>query len=471
MLLSVAEFIGHLHPVLVHLPIGILLMACLFLWKSRHDKSKYLKKTIRICLGLGMISAIFTCITGYVLSRTGDYEEGSTDTHQWMGFIVAAVSIVAYYSSGKNHLQKWNTFLAFILLVLILITGHLGGSLTHGAGYLTDPFLKSDSTDSIPKRKPIARVQEAFVYGDIIQPVFQEKCYSCHGPKKQKGKLRLDQPDLIMKGGKDGVVILPGKADSSELIKRIFLPLEDDHHMSPKEKRQLTDKEKMLIRWWVDQGADFSKKVKDIQQPGNIKPVLLALESTVTEHKDEEDIPPQPVDHADDGAVSRIRQLGAIIQPVSQNSNYLEVNFMTSTHLKNADLSLLLPVKKQLVWLRLSHMPVSDSSLAIVGQCSNLIRLQLDHTKITDRGLQSLNTLTHLRVLNIVGTSITTSGVLALKDLKNLHTVYLYRTKIEKREWALLKSSFPHAVLDSGGYMVPLFPTDTMIVKPPPIKN
>ena len=87
----------------------------------------------------------------------------------------------------------------------------------------------------------------------------------------------MDQPDLIMKGGKDGPVILSGKPDESLLIKRIVLPEEDEHHMAPKGKPQLNEQEIKLLKWWISTGADFSKKVKDIDQPDAITPIFFRV--------------------------------------------------------------------------------------------------------------------------------------------------------------------------------------------------
>jgi hypothetical protein len=58
-----------------------------------------------------------------------------------------------------------------------------------------------------------------------------------------------------------------------------------------------------------------------------------------------------------------------------------------------------------------------------------------------------------------------------LKGLKKLKSVYLYQTKVDKMDWPELVKTFPGALIDSGGYAVPLFETDTMIVKPPKPKQ
>src|SRR5690606_14151525 len=127
------------------------------------------------------------------------------------------------------------------LFVLISITGHLGGTLTHGSDYLTFAFVNDDLENKTVKVIP--DVQKALAYEDIIQPILQNKCYNCHGPNKQKGKFRMDSPESLMKGGKEGEVIVTNNAEESELIRRLLLPIEDKHHMAPEGKDQLTENE------------------------------------------------------------------------------------------------------------------------------------------------------------------------------------------------------------------------------------
>ena len=420
---------------------------------------------------IGMVTAILSCITGYILSQTGDYDEDAVNLHQWMGISVAVISILLFYFRRKIYLQKWQLPLAFLLILLIFITGHLGGSLTHGSDYLTQPLenLFEDSVKAV-KRKPIANVQEAKIYADIIQPTLQEKCYGCHGSTKQKGKLRLDDSVSMLKGGKDGVVIIPGKANESELIKRIMLPREDEHHMAPKEKPQLTEQEMALLKWWIDNGASFSKKVKDFLQTDRIKSALMSLQNAGIEKKPDLDVPQTPVEKADEAAIQKLKDSGVVVIPVAQNSNYLSANFVTA-NVNDKMIALLLPLKKQLIWLRLGNKAVNDSMLAVIAQCDNLIKLEINNTNITDKGLAYLKNLKQLRSLNLVGTKITVAGLMQLKELKNLQSVYLYQTNITPNEWAELKKAFPKTSIDSGGYVVPLLPQDTTIVKPPPMKK
>src|SRR5207302_10380051 len=112
------EFFGRFHVVLVHLPIGILLLACVFQWLERKPKFYSLHVATQIAFMVGMICAILSAITGYLLSRGGDYDEDLVTAHQWMGISVAIVSVVMYYLYSRSlraGLQLSVSILLFIL--------------------------------------------------------------------------------------------------------------------------------------------------------------------------------------------------------------------------------------------------------------------------------------------------------------------------------------------------------------------
>lgn len=313
------EFFGRFHPVFVHLPIGILLLGCICMLLSFTAKFMNLKPAIPIMLLLGALSAVVSCITGYLLANGGDYDGKLVSNHQWMGISVAVLSFILWIIYQKVKSNAILGTIAAVLIVLISITGHLGGSLTHGSDYLTAP-LKSGSTKGGAAIPPIPNVQEAFIYQNAIQPLFQNRCYSCHGSEKQKGKLRLDQEEYILKGGEDGHTIVKGKADDSELMKRILLPLNDEDHMAPKEKPQLTTNEIALVKWWIDNGADFKKKFKDLPQPENIKTILASLQKgeSGAEQIKVSDIPAQEVSAVDNKVLKKFTDAGITVFPVAQ---------------------------------------------------------------------------------------------------------------------------------------------------------
>ena len=217
MLITISEFIGHLHPVLVHLPIGILMIACLLQWLSSKPRFRSLDQAITITLLCGMLSAIAAGVSGFLLSSTDDYDEQLVNTHQWLGIFTTIASVIFYLLHKKNASALARNSVSIILFLLIVVTGHFGGSLTHGSDYLA--VTGSGETGDIA-HKPIPNVQEAVLYTDIVQPLLQSKCYGCHGRNKQKGGLRMDDSARLFKGGKDGIVLIAGKADESELMKR-----------------------------------------------------------------------------------------------------------------------------------------------------------------------------------------------------------------------------------------------------------
>jgi uncharacterized membrane protein len=447
----------------VHLPIGILLIAVIFQFLSAKEKYTTLQSAVRITLLLGMISAIASCISGYLLSQADDYDATLVGRHQWLGISVAVISIIAYFLHQKNNKQL--TWVMGVMGLLIIITGHLGGSLTHGSDYLT----KSFSSQSVAKaRKPIPNVQEAIVYTDVIKPILKTRCYSCHGPNKQKGKLRLDAPDFITKGGKEGEIIVPGKPDESELIKRILLPLEDEDHMPLKEKPQLSKQDIELINCWVSRGADYTKKVKELPQPDKIKPLLLALQSgEVKEEIKLSDIPEKPVEKATDSIIQKLKARGVAVIPVAVNSNYLAANFIAVDSITMQDMQLLSLLSKQLIWLKLGNTKINDSIFKPVSLLTVLTRLYLENTAITDKGLQALKNLVQLQYLNLTGTFVTAYGILQLKELKKINQIYLYKTSITVADFTLLKNTFPLTLIDTGGYRTAMLASDTEFVKPP----
>ena len=258
-------------------------------------------------------------------------------------------------------------------------------------------------------------------------------------------------------------MIKPGNAEESDMMKRLLLPRNEEDHMPPKEKPQLKDNEIELMHWWIATGATFDKKTKDLDQSEKIKPILLSLQKEVK--KIPPDIPQNMVEKADEKALQKLKQRGIVVLPVAQNSNYLTVNFITVDSITYNDIALLQSIKKQLVWLKCGDTKIGDSALNYIAQCSNLTFLQLDNTFITDKGLQQLASLQQLQSLNLVGTNITAEGLKALKDLKQLQSLYLYQTKVNKEGWSLLQKEFPKTIIDTGGYNVPLFPNDTVVLK------
>jgi len=86
-----------------------------------------------------------------------------------------------------------------------------------------------------------------------IQPILAQRCYSCHGPDKQKADLRWDIKTSVFKVGDHGPILTPGKSAESRVIK-LVAGLDPETVMPPRGER-LTAAQISLLRAWIDQGA------------------------------------------------------------------------------------------------------------------------------------------------------------------------------------------------------------------------
>lgn len=466
-LLNLSGFVGRFHPVVVHLPIGILLLAVLLHWLSRKPAYTNLQPAVSIVLLLGVLSAIISCISGWLLGEGGEYDPEILNRHRWVGIGTTVIAILYYLNYTKRLGQNLPATLPYLLSVLLLLlvtfTGHLGGTLTHGEGYLTQDILQDQESKAI--KKIIPNVQEAVAYSDIIQPVLHNKCYSCHSSSKQKGKLRLDTKEFIEKGGKDGKVLVPGKSEESEMYERLLLDPLEKKHMPPKGRTQLTEAEINLLHWWISTGASFGQKVKDLPQDEKIKPLLLALQSNNIAAPVKPDVPETPVAAASAELVGQLKKAGITVIPVAAESNYLSVSFISVPMRGDSAVKLLEPLAPQIVWLKLSDTKITDAAMASVAKLTNLTRISLDHTNITNKGIAMLQPLVKLQYLNIVGTGITATGLMALKGIQELQAIYIYQSKIEKADSSALRKTFPKVTIDTGGYVLPILEGDTSTVK------
>lgn len=462
---------GRLHPLLVHLPIGILLLAMLLEILSARPQFRGLKPAADLSLLIGFLCAVLSCITGLLLSQSGDYDESLVNVHQWLAISLTVVSGFLYVTLHGKQMTRQGGALTAGAVVLLILTGHWGGTLTHGPGYLT---ANLEPVASAPALRPIADVEGAGVYTDLVQPVLHDNCYGCHRAGRVKGGLRLDLPDGILKGGKDGAVIVPGQAATSLLVKRVLLPLDDDHHMAPKDKNQLTIREVQLLKWWIDNGAPFDKPVKALRQDTAVATMLLAFHngtaapvaaSLVTNVADS-DLPMGQVAPAPAEVVKVLRAAGAVVLPISQSSNYIAIDLAGKPVSKEV-LRAIPMLKDQLVSLKCSFSRAGDELVTAAAACPLLVRLWLDHTAITGANLDVLRGLPNLKYLNLTGDAVGAAQVAVLKGMPKLTEIFLYQTKVARGDWDALRRDFPQTMLDSGGYGIPFLATDTAVVREP----
>jgi len=115
--------------------------------------------------------------------------------------------------------------------------------------------VAADKNVDVSKLPP-ASDAKGLTYDKDIKPIFEKSCFKCHGPEKQKGKLRVDSLTATLKGGEDGKVVEPGNSAKSVLVHNVSRIGNEDDWMPPTDKGAPLTKEQVgLIRAWIDQGA------------------------------------------------------------------------------------------------------------------------------------------------------------------------------------------------------------------------
>ncbi|MEO6288206.1 MAG: c-type cytochrome domain-containing protein [Dyadobacter sp.] len=444
---SWATFIGRFHPAIVHFPIGFLLVGSLLELGRRWGKIAVSESAIVFILLLSALNATFACMAGYLLSSSGGYDETLLNNHMWKGIGVAVFAWMAWLVKSER-LQKALPAGKVIYLPAILVataltlsTGHDGGSLTHGADYLTqytpEPLRGLAGLPPMQQNhieiKPITDVQQAVVFTDIVQPILEAKCTQCHSASKSKGDLRMDQLALLAKGGENGPAFVAGKGAESDMIKRCLLPENKDEHMPPKGKPQLTTDQIALLSWWIDQGAPADKKVSQLTVSEAIKPALASLTKgapTGADMAKESGVLSLKVPKANDQAIENLRKAGLIVTSLSQDQNLLEVSAVNLPGFSDKQMDLLQPVAQQITWLKLGHTSITDATLPQIAKFPNLSKLHLEYTAITDKGLAALKPLRYLSYLNIVNTKVGDAGLKAIADMKALRSIYVWQSAV-----------------------------------------
>lgn len=469
------EFMGRWHPLLVHLPIGMLVVAFFMAILTERQKYRFLASAIPVVLLFGAVAAVFASITGYLLSLSGGYEEEVLDFHLWLGVAVVVMSILLYgiYREKKNEKEysrqsrHYRLAIFVVLMLLIGFTGHFGGTLTHGKGYLSEalPTVVKQLVGQEQQEEEIAgltNVQEAILYTDVIAPILKQRCQSCHGAKKKEGNLVLHTQEGITKGGEDGVVLLPSKMAESELYARLILPEGDKKRMPPKGRRPITPDQIKLIGWWIAEGASFDKKVSQVNQSSEIKALLAKLEqgTTHTDQSEYADLPEAKVLPED--IIKKIQAKGIKVIPVSADSRYVSINAINYPEFSDNDMEELLLLKDNIIQLKLAKTVISDAAMENIAKIPYLKKLHIEHSKVSDEGLRQLKGAESLRYINLFGTAVSDEGLKHLAEIKSLKQIYAYQTNITALGIKDLKTANIDLYVDSGAYTLPFLKSDTV---------
>jgi hypothetical protein len=338
------------------------------------------------------------------------------------------------------------------VLVMMVITGHQGATITHGENFLTAP-LQSSGSKAIQ-----VSLADAQLYEHLVKPIFQAKCMGCHNNRKMKGELSMETAELLLKGGKSGA--LWEQNGTGLLLDRLHLPLAEEKHMPPAGKPQLSSQEMQIIRLWLKGGADTKGKVADLPETDSLRVIAAArFKSAETEQYN--------FPAASESVIKSLNNDYRAISPTDIHSPALNVEFFSALFYQPQALKDLLKIKQQVVSLNLNKMPVTDEELKTIAQFTSLRRLNLSFTDITGSALGELKALSELKQLSLAGTNVKKADVEQLSALKNLKQVYLWHTGLSEADFADLSNALKPVIFENG------YVNDTAVLKLPApiIKN
>jgi len=458
------QLLGRLHPLIVHLPIGFIILGLLLQWYDRKRQAH--SPVIPIIYLWGGISATLACITGYLQYLGEGYAFDSVKWHLWSGIATAVFAFLMY---AKLKDLKAFDFLArlpvealsIVFFILISYTGHQGGNITHGEEYLIAPLPNAVKSalgfETFEERKIVLNEENwesALLYEDVIKPIFNNNCVSCHNPKKTKGELLLHTEEGILEGGENGAVLISGNAFKSELFTRMKLPIDNDDHMPPEGKTQPTKEEIELVGTWIDSGNPFEGTIKEIGLPKELFLSFFPL-------NEDKDHPELEVSEASQDSIISIENTGIHIDLISKTSNFLSVSAINKPFFEDGDFESLLPIKNQIARLDLGGTQVTDLTFEKLALLPHLTILKLDHTSVTGKNIDVLRSLEYLKSINLTNTDFEEAYLRQLAEFKNLKNVYLYQTKVKAQGIQTLKEG--QIKIDYGNYILPAIPSDSIV--------
>jgi uncharacterized membrane protein len=410
--LEIPGFIGWLgrwHPLVLHFPIVLILVTVVQYWRRDNYFDWYLNLTTFLTL--------ITAITGFVLSLEGPAKGNLILTHQWLGISVAYLMAIWYWVNKKDQSKYLPPIMIQgVLVIMIVVTGHYGGMVTHGNDFLS--LLDKDEVGiiSIP--------DDPIVFTHIIQPILNRKCVKCHNSNKAKAELILSGMESINKGGKSGAIIDRNDYGKSKLLASITLSPEDDGHMPPLEEEQLTGDEMTLISSWVSHGASGDQKFSDldISDPG-----YVIIDKIVSDSKNYRwsGLPDISDDEIDELSSNYIR-----ILRFYNRSDAIQVIVYPHKNYESKGISKLKSIANNIIELSFSGIPVQNDELDFIGLCQNLEKLNLSNTGIDDEGVSKLKDLGKLTELKIYNSNITDKALDKVEEYPQLSRLYAYNSDI-----------------------------------------
>ena len=452
------QSVGRMHPLLLHLPIGLLVISfILWLGKKNIEQASF-QKIFILVLQVTAFTAGLTALMGFFLSREGGYDENILLKHKALGITTAILSyaLLLIYKSFPEKKFVFGTTITLSIAAMI-VGSHFGSNLTHGEGFVWQP-LRSD------KEVEEKITDSSSLFTAAIRPILSSKCFSCHNEKKAKGGLIMTTEKKILEGGKNGPIWKSGDALNSHIIEKINLPEDEKKHMPPKGKPQLSQDQIDFLFAWIQSGADMKKTMKDFADDDTVK--ILAAKFVHLPKAETEKI--YSFAAASSSTIQKLSGPFCSVFPLSQNSPALQADFFVREKFDRKKLEDLLKVKEQLVVLNLGNMPVTDADMKTVNQFTNLEKLILNNSLITNNAISEIKKLKSLQTLSLAGTQIDKNAAQSFSQFDSLKEVFIWNTKISATEADELQKQNKKIRFDRG--YIP-DENEILTLTPPSVKN
>ena len=430
--------IGNLHPLVIHLPIGILIIGFVLEIGFRKKPSDTVRDIVLMVLGFGALSALISLGTGWLLADNGGYDETLLFRHRWLAVAFTALSVGLYFLKRSTTTSAKKIYMPLYVVVLILlgITGHYGGSMTHGEDFLF--------ADHAPQKVTIENVDKAQVYNDIIQPIFDSKCVSCHNTSKIKGGLLMNTKENLLAGGDSGSILDSVATDKpSLLLHHLQLPLEDEDHMPPKGKVQPTADELALLEWWMGHDHCFDCVVGTLEKSEQLEKILKSLEEDTSTRA----LIAKEVGTVPDVWLTNLNHAGISASRLAAESPLILINLYGRKDLVPGDFKALKKYASNIVELNLGNTNFNDTLAPSLKAFKNLTKLQLQKTAIADKTLGVIKSFAHLESLNLYGTEVDDTALETLSRLPNLTHLYVWQTNITNEAMEAYASAHPEVTV------------------------
>ena len=410
----------------LHLPIGVFLFTFLLVLVSLKSPKSY-SRVINLGLGFSFYSAVIASILGYLLYLSGGYSIDA-QVHLWTSIVTTLFMGLSYYLFRQGVSNRLFRIVFTISVTSLFVSSHFGAQLTHGKGYLKFPS---------PDLAPTFTSDSIDIYSQVVAPIMDKKCISCHGMNKRKGGLLLSSAEGISAGGENGPLFDFSDLSESRLLYHLELPIEHELRMPPKSRTQLTQVELDLIRNWVLEGAT----TKGLTAYSQLVPQIKDLLNQFFPPKLKEVAPPNSKD------LERILAQNFRVDIFSANHNYISIKYLGDT-LTKVEFEALYRLRKNIIDLDLRSVFVEPYFFEKFKGFRTLDRLRLDNTNITDKELSYVNDLP-IEMLSLTNTQITQGGLEGILENNHLKKVFLWNTSIPLDEQQNLKEQ-SSIVLDFG---------------------